>query len=208
MTINAPHQETPAAPYPPVPGYGQGAPYQAPAPYLVRPRRRVPIALAVSIGVAGLVAGVGVGAYALGRSSAPAPATPAAAPSAPPAPAVVSPEDAQAHTCGVLRANYEGVANAIDDLNKIKVNDWTNPELLAAANNLVTVAQGLADKLQDTLTPSTPLNVRAATTDYIAGLRALSIGQRNHAPAKELNGVALLYNQVLDAPLQICGIPR
>ena len=207
MTINAPHQETPAAaPYTPAPGYGQGAPYQAPVPYPVRPRRRVPIALAVGVGVAGLVVGVGAGAYGLGRSSSPAPAPPAAAPSAPAAP-VVSPEDAQAQTCGVLKANYEGVANAIDERNKFNSAPWTDPGLLNAVNALVTAGSGLADQLDASLQPSTPANLRVAVVDYVAGLRALTISQRNHAKDMQLNGAALLYNQVVDAPLKICGIP-
>ncbi|WP_071288230.1 hypothetical protein [Mycolicibacterium llatzerense] len=167
----------------------------------------MPIALAVGVGVAGLVAGVGVGAYGLGRSSSPAPATPVAAPSAPPAPAVVSPEDAQAQICGVLKANYESVANAIDDRNKFKINDWGNPDLLTSTNNLVAATQSLANQLESTLVSSASPNVKSAMTEYIAGLRALGISQRNHAPADQLNGVALFYNQVLSAPLHICGIP-
>lgn len=203
MTVN---EAPPVVPYPPVPPYGQGAP--GPLPYPAPPRRRRGVFGAVAaIGVVGLLAGVGVGAYAAGRSSVPAPVTPPAPIASAAAAPVVSPEDAQADTCGVLKTDYEAVANAIDETNKFTVNDWTNPDQLAAANNLVVLAQRLADKLQGTLGPTTPPSVTSAMTDYIAGLRALSIGHKNHAPAKELNGIALLYNQVLAPPLHICGIP-
>lgn len=209
MTINAPHEAPPVAPYPPAPPYGPGG-YQVPHPYPPRARRRLPVALVVGVGVVGLVAGVGAGAYGLGRSSTHAPAAPAAAAptsSAPAAPATLSPDAAQAQTCGVLKANYETVANAIDDRNKFNSAPWTDPGLLNSVNTLVAAATGLADKLEGSLVPESPANLRAAVTDYVAGLRALAISQRNHAKDMQLNGTAMLYNQVVDAPLHICGIP-
>lgn len=200
MTINAP--------YPLAPAYGPGGPYQPPVPYPPRPRRSPAVAIVVAVGVAGLVAGVGAGAYGLGRSTSHAPA-PVAAPtsSAPTAPAALSPEAAQAQTCGVLKANYETVANAIDERNKFNSAPWTDPGLLNAVNSLVAAGSGLADKLEASLQPATPANLRVAIVDYVAGLRALTISQRNHAKDMQLNGTALLYNQVVDAPLKICGIP-
>lgn len=203
MTIN---EAPPVVPYPPVPPYGPVAP--APLPYPAPPlRRRGVLSAVAAIGVVGLLAGVGVGAYAAGRSSAPVPVTPPAPTASAAAAPVVSPEDAQAQTCGVLKAGYEGVANAIDDRNKYNSSPWTDPALLTSVNALVDVTSGLANKLENSLRPETPVNLRAAVVDYVSGLRALSISERNHAKDMQLNGVALFYNQVVDAPLHICGIP-
>jgi hypothetical protein len=168
----------------------------------------VPAVIAVSVGVVGLVAGVAAGAYGLGRNSSPAPA-PVAAPtsSTPPAPAALNPDAAQAQTCAVLKANYKNVANAIDNRNKFDKASWSDPGLLGAVNNLVSLGTNLADQLEDSLGPSTPPLLKTAVVEYVAGLRAMTISERNHAPNVQLNGTGLLYNQVMEAPLQICGIP-
>lgn len=205
MTIN---EAPPVVPYPPVPPYGPGAP--APLPYPAPPRRRRGVLGAVAaLGVVGVLAGVGVGAYAAGRNSTsstpPAPAGPA--PAAGPAAPVLSPEDAQAQTCGVLKANYQAVANAIDERNKFDKAPWSDPGLLGAVNTLVSLGMSLAEQLDASLSPSTPPQLRTAVVEYVAGLRAMSISERNHASNVQLNGSGLLYNQVVDAPLKLCGIP-
>ena len=125
-----------------------------------------------------------------------------------PAPPPLTPEAAQAQTCDALRDDYQSVANAIDARNTFNVNDWSKPDLLAASNNLVASSTELADRLTASLVPSTPEDLRRAVTDYVAGLRSMAASERNHAPAAQLNGVGDFYNQVLDTPLKLCGLPR
>lgn len=212
MTIGQePRQEAHA--YPPTGYAGPPPPAYGPPGVFVpqqRSRRRRTIAIAVAAGVvAGVVAATATVAITSGRHSS-TPAAPAAVPVPPQAssaPAPLTPEAAQAQTCAVLKAGYEPVANAIDARNRFQVNDWTDPALLSATSSLISVATGLAADLERSLEDSTPPELRLATIDYITGLRALSISERDHSSAKQLNGVGALYNQVVDAPLRLCGIP-
>lgn len=178
--------------------------WQAAPPPPPRPRWR----RAVAVAVAGFVASVvlAVGAVALLswiREPSTAPPPPSAAP--PPA-ETLSPEAAQAKTCNVLAAGYESVANAIDERNRFNSAPWTDPALLTATNTLVSATWQLADELEASLDTHTPAALKSAVTEYVTGLRALSISQRNHARDMQLNGVGAFYNQVVDAPLRICGI--
>lgn len=206
--LNAPHGAPPAElPLPPN-GPSAPPPYYAPA----RRRGLRGIAAAVVATTAALLVGGAVG-YGVGshKSSAPAarPASAApAAPAPPPPPAALSPEAAQAKTCAVLKADYQGVANAIEAVNKFDNAPWSDPGLLSAVNTFVTRGLGLADKLEASLSPATPAEVRTAIVEYVAGLRATAISERNHASDKQVGGTARFYNQVLDAPLRICGISR
>lgn len=178
-----------------------------PAPPPHPPRRKPPLIVLAAVAAAALALGGGIG-FAAGHR--PTPTTSGSAipttdsPAPPPA---LSPQAAQAKTCDVLRNGYETVANAIDERNKFKVNDWTDPALLTATNHLVTVSSEFARNIEGSLGTSTPQELRAAALDYVVGLRALSISERNHAAAAQLNGVGSFYNQVVDAPLRICGIP-
>lgn len=187
---------------PPGPEYGYPAPVAA--------RSSLPARRTLMVGVAGLALVVGVGVGVIAGVSLPDQDATKAAPSptfqTPVAPAL-SPVAAQAQTCAVLRSEYESVANAIDGRNRFTTNDWSDPSLLAATNKLVAATSTLADHLDESLVPSTPTAFRAGVSDYVAALRALGTSQRNHAPSTQLNGVGEFYNQVVDNPLQSCGIP-
>lgn len=208
MTIGQePRQEAHA--YPPV-GYAVPPPSAYGVPTAPQQRRRghvVPIAVAAGV-LAGVLATTAAVAVISSRHAS-TPAGPAAVPppQASSAPAPLTPEAAQAQTCAVLKADYETVANAIDARNTFNSTPWSDPAMLAATNNLVAATGHLADSLETSLNSATPPELRSAVIDYVTGLRALSISQRNHARDLQLNGSALLYNQVVDAPLQICGIP-
>lgn len=175
-------------------------------------RRRVGIALA-SLGVVALVIGGGaaIANYAhtkgeeLGRQAA-STLTAGMSDVQTTAPAALTPAQAQAKTCAALRANYPAVSAAIDDREKYNTRSWSDPELLASVNSLVDASGTLIVALEGSLTTATPPQLRTATLDYVAGLRALSISNRNHASNVQLNGTGLFYNQVVDAPLKICGI--
>ena len=177
-----------------------------------RPARRWSTLTVVLTAVASaVVAGVVAGGATLivsrsdeDRSA--SPPNPTALP-APPPPSVTA-EEAQDQVCAVLRGGYETVAHDIDVRNTFKVNDWTDPAVLGAANNLVSSTSSLADKLQHALSPAAPDRFANTVNSYIAGLRALAISEQNHAPASQLNGVGDFYNQVMDAPLRLCGIPH
>ncbi|TDH48123.1 hypothetical protein E2F47_24990 [Mycobacterium eburneum] len=136
-------------------------------------------------------------------------AAPAAPPPASPTPEpehTVTPEEAKAKTCNALKESYPAVSHAIDEREKYNTRPWSDPELLRSVNQLVDAMQTLSAKLEDSLQVSTPPELRSAVLDYIAGLRAVSISERNHASNVQLNGTGLFYNQVVDAPLRICGI--
>lgn len=185
---------------PPGPEYGY------PAPVAARPS--LPARRTLIVGVAGLalVVGVGVGVIAgvavSGRdSTGPIAATTAVAPVEP-----LTPAAAKERVCGALRADYPAVSYAIGESEKVNKLPWTDPVVLRAVNNEVDSMTKLITSLETSLTESTPSELRSAVNDYIAGLRAVSISQRNHAPDLQANGTGLFYNQVVDEPLRICGI--
>ena len=181
-----------APPYAPPPAY---SPYPS-----AKRRRSVPVAVAVGLTVLGAMLGGGVAALITTRHTAAAPPTTTLA-STP-----LTAAQAQAQTCGILKAQYEGVANAVDERNKHNQDPWTDPGLLSSVNTLVDLATRLATDLEKSLLPQTPPELRSAVIDYVAGLRAMSISERNHSKDLQLNGVALFYNQVLDSPLRLCGM--
>lgn len=122
------------------------------------------------------------------------------------APAALTPAQAQAKTCAALRENYPAVSAAIDEVEKYNKTSWSNPDLLAAINVEVDSMNKLVGALEGSLSPETPADLRIAVQNYVAGLRAVSISDRNHASDVQANGTGLFYNQVVDAPLKICGI--
>ncbi|SLE83556.1 Uncharacterised protein [Mycobacteroides abscessus subsp. massiliense] len=188
-------------PRPPAQGPGYGYQPAPPAPPSRGPRRGLTPVIA---GVA-LVVGVGVGAIAgvslAGKESAPQ----SAVQSAPP-PATLTPSAAKDRVCNVLRTDYPAVSAAIDEVEKYNKSPWSDPLLLSAVNSEVDSINKLINGLETALTPEVPSDLRTAVLDYIAGLRAISISDRNHANNVQVNGTGLFYNQVLDAPLRICGI--
>lgn len=123
---------------------------------------------------------------------------------APAAPAL----DAQTRTCDVLRAGYPQVLASVVQVKSFNSRPWTDPDLLAATNQLVDSMTKLADQLESTLDITTTSSVRTATQNLVAALRAVSFSQGNHVSDRELDGVGAFYNQVLDTPLIMCGIPR
>ena len=156
----------------------------------------------VAIGVAVVAISSGSGSKTISEPSAPA-VVAASPPSVSTAP---EPGTAEEATCGVLRSGYENVANAIDERNRFNSTPWTDPAMIAATDALVGATGRLADQLEASLSSTTPNELRTAIVEYVAGLRALGISQRNHARDMQLNGVGALYNQVVEAPLRICGI--
>lgn len=181
-------------PPPPVPSW-----VGAPPPAVGSSRRLGRVAAAA--GVAAALAVTGIGSYLLGRHHSP----PAVAGSAP---GELSPSDAQAQVCGVLKAGYPSVVSALDEDNRFRSAPWSDPNLLAAVNQLVVTATDLADRLDASLTPSTPPELRTAATEYAAGLRAFSISERDHAPDSQINGTLQFYKQVRQPVLRLCGLPE
>jgi hypothetical protein len=122
-------------------------------------------------------------------------------------PPVSSPEDAKAATCDVLRTQYPTVASAVNDVEQFNKLSWSDPNSIRTVNTLVATMSKLTSDLENSLVASTPEELRTAVLNYVAGLRAVTISQRDHASNEEINGTGLFYNRVLSAPLRICGIP-
>lgn len=177
-------------------------------PSLRSKARRFRIA-AIVMGVIAVVA-IGIAVVAIssdrGSKTVSDPAAPVVEASPPLLSTAPDPAAAKETTCGVLRSGYESVANAIDERNRFNSTPWTDPAMLAATDELVGATGRLADQLEASLSSTTPSELRTAVVEYAAGLRALGISQRNHARDMQLNGVGALYNQVVEAPLRICGI--
>ena len=190
-------QPVPSRPDFSVPGMMPSAPMSGP------PSRRGRVAVSVAAAILAL-AGAGVGGYMLG-SQRPAAAAPAVAPTEADA---LSPDAAQARVCDVLKSGYGNVVAAIEENNKYKSAPWSDPNLLSATNNLVTAGLELADRLEASINAATPPQLRTAVIEYVAGLRALSVSNRNHAPDAQLSGVGQYYSQVRHAPLRLCGLPE
>lgn len=178
-----------------------------PAPPPHPPRRKPPLIVLAAVAAAALALGGGIG-FAAGHRPTPTtggPAIPTTTHTA--APPQLSPQAAQAKTCDVLKTAYPPVERAIAERDKFNTRGWSDPDLLASVNALVDSMNNLIAKLEDSLSPSTPPNLQAAVVEYVAGLRAVSISERNHASNAQLNGTSFFYNQVVDAPFNICGIP-
>lgn len=183
--------------WPPQP-WGSGPPVTPPAA-----RRRRVASIAAAVLAATLAAG-GTG-YAIGRHhSAPTPPT-ATAPAEADA---LSPAAATTRVCDALKAGYPAVVEAIDEDNAFRSAPWSDPNLLAAVNRFVTVATAFADRLEASLSQSTPPELRSAVIEYVAGLRAFSISERDHAPDSQINGTLQLYKQVRHPVLRLCGLPE
>jgi hypothetical protein len=161
----------------------------------------------VIAGVA-LVVGIGIGAIgglSLARKDSAAPSAAAPIPAVPMGEGLTA-AAAKERVCNALRTDYRAVADAIDEVDKYNKSPWTDPALLNAVNSEVDSINKLVHGLEASLVPEVPADLRAAVADYIAGLRAISISDRNHATNVQVNGTGLFYNQVLNPPLRICGI--
>jgi len=190
-------QPVPSRPDFSVPGMMPSAPMSGP------PSRRGRVAVSVAAAILAL-AGAGVGGYMLG-SQRPAAAAPAVAPTEADA---LSPDAAQARVCDVLKSGYAEVAALIKENNQYKSAPWSDPNFLNAINNFVASGSDFADRLESSLTPATPPQLRSAVVEYVSGLRALTISARNHAPDSQINGTGQFYNQSRHAPLRLCGLPE
>ncbi|MGD9622332.1 MAG: hypothetical protein AB7G47_20100 [Mycolicibacterium sp.] len=113
----------------------------------------------------------------------------------------------QQKTCEILRAGYPAVSAAIDDREKFNTRSWSDPELLSSVNQLVEKMNRLATDLDTSLSEVAAPDFRAAIENYVAGLRAVSLSEQDHATNTQLNGTGLFYNQVVDVVLPMCGIP-
>lgn len=178
------------------------------APPHPTPRRKPSLILLSAVAAAALAIGGGIG-FAAGHR--PTPTTSGSAipttTNSPVPPPALSPQAAQAQTCEVLKTAYAPVERAIAERDKFNTRGWSDPDLLASVNALVDSMNNLIIKLEGSLSPATPSNLRTAVVEYVAGLRAVSISERNHASNEQLNGTSFFYNQVVDAPFTICGIP-
>jgi hypothetical protein len=163
----------------------------------------------IAVGAVALVLGSAIGSLGYWLSADSKQAGPASAPPVTPSMSSASsaPRHAMMKSCDVLRTNYPTVASAVDDREKYNTRSWNDPDLLASVNRLVDAMNTLAEKLEGSLNPDTPGGVRTAIVDYVAGLRAVSISERNHASNTQLNGTSLFYNQVMAPALRECGMP-
>ena len=162
-------------------------------------RRRVWPALAV----AGALLTTAVVAGALGVHSR-SPVQPAA--SAPSQVSAPSPTDATATLCATVAREYPAIVAAIDERNIYNREPWTNPELIRTSDKMANVASSAAAEIEDSMSDALPASASRAASEYVTALRAMSIAQSNRAVAKQLNGVASLYNSVTDPILAVCGI--
>lgn len=191
---------------PPGPPYGSWPP-PPPAPAARRWRTGAVAGIAAAALVIG--AGAGAGIYATVSSSSAAPA-PVAVPNTSTTQGHTDIADsaaAQQKTCEVLRTGYKPLAAAIDNMDRFKNRPWSDPELLASVAALVGAADQLSSDLEHSLSPSAPEEFGKAIQNYVTGLRAVSITEGSHASNVQENGVAKLYNQVVDVVLPMCGIP-
>ena len=187
------------APGPSWPGLPQQPYVSYPPPPTRRRRWLVPIIMAV----AGLAIGSAATALILGdrgRETAP-PAEPNPASAAPP-----TSSEAKVLMCETLEREYPAIVAAINDRNKYNREPWTNRDLIRTSDKLVQVASSAATEIERSMTSALPAKTAKAAADYVTGLRALSIADSNRAVAKQLNGVASLYNSVVDPVLAECGI--
>jgi hypothetical protein len=175
------------------------------SPVLPRQRRIWPaLAVAGALLVTAVVAG-GAGALVVRGGEAPAtPADPAAsAPSQVSAPARA---DATRALCTTLEREYPAIVAAIDERNIYNREPWTNPDLIRTSDKLAQVTALAANEIQRSMSDSLPASTSRAALEYVTALRAMSISESAQAPAKQLNGIASLYNSVVDPVLAVCGI--
>lgn len=174
------------------------------APRSARPRQaqtRAPwiiTAAAVVVAAVSLVALVVIArSAALGRATVPPPAVSSAAESA---------STVQERVCGVLKSGYPAVMQAIQDANEFETTPWSDPAVVRVTNVLVRETDGLASELEAALGDNASGKLRAAVMEFITGLRALSMTERDHAGDEQMNGVAALYNRSRHGALQACGL--
>lgn len=130
-------------------------------------------------------------------------------PAAPAAPSQVSAPtatDATTAFCTTLEREYPAIVAAIDERNIYNREPWTNPDLIRTSDKLAQVTALAATEIQGSMSDSLPASTSKAALEYVTALRAMSIAESNRAEAKQLNGVASLYNSVVDPALAVCGI--
>lgn len=192
----------PPGPPPAPPQWQQPGYPPTPAP----PRRRVWPTLAVTGAflATAVIAGV-AGALIVQSSDTPAtPAQPAA--SAPSQASAPTPADATAALCTTLEREYPAIVAAINDRNKYNKTPWTDPAIVASSENLARVTWEAADELEKTFSTDLPARYRTPAVEYVAGLRAMSISERDRAKDMQLNGVGAFYNSVVDPVLAVCDM--
>ncbi|SKQ74231.1 hypothetical protein [Mycobacteroides abscessus] len=187
------------APYSPAPA-GSTLPPNTPGP---RNSRRPVIIAAIVAGVVVVTTAIAVGIIATHNTNQldAAPPGPSVAPSS--ADRQVA---AQERTCGVLRSGYPSVTTAIDTRNKFVHEPWTDSGRVESSVVVAKATGKLADDLDESLSADVAVPLRSAVVNYIAALRAVSVSETDHASDKQLNGVWAFYNNMVDAPLNICGI--
>lgn len=188
----------PPPPAGPPPQWYPGASGPAPAkrraawPWVVGAAAAIVVATATAVGVTASI---------VGRDSAASPPPPATAPAA-----VPSAAEATSILCDTLEREYPAIVAAIDDQNLYNREPWTNPDLIRTSDKLAQVSSLAAAQIEHSTSDALPASSSKAASDYVTALRAMSIAHSNRAVAKQLNGVASLYNSVVDPMLAVCGM--
>lgn len=188
----------PARPQPPAQDY---PPVQVGREPLPRPRRGVQLFVALG-GVVMVVSAITIG-HSMNRLEQRLDTAPSAQVTHPPASAAPSPQE---RVCDVLEGGYPAVVDAIRESKEFMTTPWSDPGTIRTTNTLVRETDDLANELEGALGTDTPSQLRTATVEYITGLRALSMSNRDHASDEQMNGVGSLYNRSRHGVLLACGM--
>lgn len=133
-------------------------------------------------------------------------ATPSPAVTAAPPPVSTTPAEARAVMCTTLEREHPAIVAAIDSRNVHTEAPWSDPNKVATTDRLAQLAWATASSLEASMREGLSAESARAGMEYVAGLRALSVSQQDRAPAKQLNGVAMFYNNAADRILAVCGM--
>ena len=169
------------------------------------PRRlAVPVTALIALVLGGVIGGA-IGVHAVSRTIA-APTVPAAA--APtPAALELSPDEAKANVCKALADNYPALVHVTQEKKKYNSSPWDDPGFLHALSNEHRVLTAMVTDIENALNSGpVPPELRSATQEYVAAVRAVDISDQQHASNKQLGGVGRFYNSVNKRPRELCGI--
>lgn len=116
------------------------------------------------------------------------------------------PATSQEDVCKVLREGYPTVLGAIHESNQFLTSPWSDPNRVRVSNVLARETWRLADQLDAALGDETQPEFRTVMIEYITGLRATSMTERDHGADEQINGVGTLFNQSRHGALRACGM--
>ena len=155
--------------------------------------------------VLGGVIGGAIGVHAFSRTTAAPTVISAAAPT--PAPLELSPDEAKAKVCKALADNYPALVHVTQEKKKYNSSPWDDPGFLHALSNEHRVLTAMISDIELALNSGpVPPELRSATQEYVAAVRAVDISDQQHASNKQRSGVNRFYNSVNKAPRELCGI--